>query len=1201
MISFLLCIMLLVGLMPTAALAETTTSPIIEAYTVTFDANGGSGEMAAAKVEDGKYALPECTFTAPAGKVFKCWSVDGEELAIGTELNVSKDTTVTAVWCTALSFTMTGYNVADAIFDLKVTPDDATAAMLDGNFDYYGSWYIICTDISSIENIYDSMVIDESCFAANTQYYLMIGLSAAEGCSFDGLTKENVKLNGKAADMLTPDREYYDAIFTLDKFPSDLCTVSFNAGDGSGEMESVKVEKGSKYTLPDSDFTVPEGKIFKCWNVDGASYGSGGKIDIKGDTVFTASYCSYTVTSASYTLDESTVAPNKKITDTKVSANDNTGVVPFDADAPYETDYFVCAGSGALKGEFNSKIHSWSDVTYYGGTTYYLVVIIKPQDDYSLCGLTKENVKLGDKAAAALVPYGDDSMGVAAVFALLGKAEGEICTISFDANGGSGEMADVPIESGDNYYLPECSFTPPEGKTFRCWYSGRGRMAPGTFVYSISNDITFQALWGTPITSANYTMSGYEVGSRIDSLNVSRDKNNRTGLDFDDGNYSNFYRIYKSYDAETGKLSGLVNDRSSETFAAGTEYYLEVGICSLPNYSVNELSLDNITINGTLKPISSYRSVENNIRAIFKLEVLNIVSFDAGGGTGEMAAAGVMKGSTYTLPECAFKAPEGKVFKCWSVDGVNKETGAKITVNDDTTVIAKWGTPVSSVNFTMDGYTVNGKITSLNVARDPANSTGIAFYDGVYSNRYSIYKSCDVKSGNLSDRVSSADEVFNAGRVYYLEVSVNALEDYSVNSIKAEDITINGTLKPFMVKYHNFNNDVKAIFKLDPLAELCTVSFDAGGGSGEMASVSVTKGERYELPECTFTAPAGKEFSHWSINGEFWCDSERYTVQKDITVTAVWGEPVSSASFSMSGYTVGGKVTGIKVTPDAATASTLYYENSYWDGSYIICTDASALEGDYGYAVRDTSAVFAVNKSYYLVVAIYAADNYSLAGLSKESIKLDGKTPDAFIRIGSGGAVNYAIFELGTPIMPITTFSPGNSCTRNQVVTFLWRTAGCPIPKTTEMPFSDVPEGCYYYDAVLWAVENGITTGSEPGKFCPEEVCTRSQIVTFLWRTWGSPAPTNTAMPFTDVPEECYYRDAVLWAIEKGVTTGVTATTFCPDDECIREQIVTFLWRSCGSPEPEFKEMLFTDVRENGYYYDAVLWAVENGITYGTN
>lgn len=635
-------------------------------------------------------------------------------------------------------------------------------------------------------------------------------------------------------------------------------------------------------------------------------------------------------------------------------------------------------------------------------------------------------------------------------------------------------------------------------------------------------------------------MSGYEVGSRIDSLNVSRDKNNRTGLDFDDGNYFNFYRIYKSYNAETKKLSGVVNDGSSETFAAGTVYYLEVGVNARDNYSVNELTIDDISINGTLKPISISRDSSNNIDAIFRIEALSAITFDANGGSGEMATAGVTKGSAYTLPECTFTPPEGKVFKCWSVDGVNKETGAKITVNDDITVTAKWGTPVSSVNFTMDGYAVNGKVTSLNVALDPANSTGISFIDGVYSNRYSIYKSCDVKSGNLSDKVSSADEVFNAGRVYYLEVSVTALDDYSVNSIQAENITINGTLKPFMVKYHDFNNDVKAIFKLEQLAELCTVSFDAGGGSGEMASVSVTKGELYTLPECTFTAPEGKKFSHWSINGEYWYDGNRYPVSKDVTVTAVWGEPVSSASFSMSGYTVGGKVTGIKVTPDAATASALYYENVYLEGSYIICTDASALEGVYESIVMDTSAVFAVNKSYYLVIALYAADNYSLAGLSKEAIKLDGKTPDALIRIGSGGAINHAIFKLDTPIMPITTFSPGNSCTRNQVVTF-------------------------------------------------------------LWRTWGSPAPTNTAMPFTDVPEECYYRDAVLWALEKGVTTGVTATTFCPDDECIREQIVTFLWRSCGSPEPEFKEMLFTDVRENSFYYDAVLWAVENGITYGTN
>lgn len=565
-----------------------------------------------------------------------------------------------------------------------------------------------------------------------------------------------------------------------------------------------------------------------------------------------------------------------------------------------------------------------------------------------------------------------------------------------------------------------------------------------------------------------------------------------------------------------------------------------------------------------------------------------------------MAAVTVEDGK-YTLPECGFTAPAGKAFKCWSVDGVNRETGAKITVNDNTTVTAKWGTPVTSVNLTMDGYAVNGKITALNLARDPANSTGITFSDGFYSNCYTIHKSFHEASGNLSEAVYSHDELFQAGTVYYLQVYLRALDNYSVNSIKAENITINGTLKPIMVKYNDFNNDVKVIFKLSALYELCTVSFDANGGTGEMASVTVTKGSSYTLPECSFTAPEGKVFRGWSIDGEIWCEGDSSTVGRDYTFTAIWGDPVSSASFSLSGYTVGGKVCGIKVTPDAATAPALIYKNEYFYGNYVICTDAEALEGHFGSAIDDESAVFAVNKSYYLVVALISEDGYSLAGLTKETVKLDGKTADAVYKYGSGGYCSYAIFKLDTPIMPITTFSPDHSCTRDQVVTFLWRTAGCPAPKSTEMPFSDVPEGCYYYDAVLWAVENGITKGSEPGKFGPEEVCTRSQIVTFLWRACGSPAPTSTEMPFTDVPEDSYYRDAVLWAVETGVTKGVTATTFGPDDECIREQIVTFLWRSCGSPEPEFKEMLFTDVREDGYYRDAVLWAVENGITYGTN
>ena len=157
-------------------------------------------------------------------------------------------------------------------------------------------------------------------------------------------------------------------------------------------------------------------------------------------------------------------------------------------------------------------------------------------------------------------------------------------------------------------------------------------------------------------------------------------------------------------------------------------------------------------------------------------------------------------------------------------------------------------------------------------------------------------------------------------------------------------------------------------------------------------------------------------------------------------------------------------------------------------------------------------------------------------------------------------AVEWAVESGITKGTTATTFSPNATCTRAQAVTFLWRAAGSPEPETRAMPFTDVPVGSYYYDAVLWAVENGITKGTSDTTFSPNMTCTRAQIVAFLWRSEKSPA-AGTANPFADVKSTAYYADAVLWAVKENITKGTTSTTFSPDADCTRAQIVTFLWR----------------------------------------
>ena len=154
------------------------------------------------------------------------------------------------------------------------------------------------------------------------------------------------------------------------------------------------------------------------------------------------------------------------------------------------------------------------------------------------------------------------------------------------------------------------------------------------------------------------------------------------------------------------------------------------------------------------------------------------------------------------------------------------------------------------------------------------------------------------------------------------------------------------------------------------------------------------------------------------------------------------------------------------------------------------------------------------------------------------------------------------------------------------------------IEEEPDLFFVDVPTSAYYYDAVYWAAENGVTYGTSATTFSPDVIVSRAQMVTFLWRAHGSPEPRSSVNPFTDVSSSAYYYDAVLWAVENGVTNGTSATTFSPDATVTRAQAVTFQWRAAGSPAVSGSS--FADVADSAYYAGAVSWAVANGVTNGT-
>lgn len=152
---------------------------------------------------------------------------------------------------------------------------------------------------------------------------------------------------------------------------------------------------------------------------------------------------------------------------------------------------------------------------------------------------------------------------------------------------------------------------------------------------------------------------------------------------------------------------------------------------------------------------------------------------------------------------------------------------------------------------------------------------------------------------------------------------------------------------------------------------------------------------------------------------------------------------------------------------------------------------------------------------------------------------------------------------------------------------------------TSPVPFKDVPVGSWFYLPVMWACDNGISEGTGQGMFSPNTTCTRGQIVTLLWRAAGQPEPSSNKNPFTDVKSTSYYYKAILWASENKIASGVSSSKFSPDTACTRSQVVTMLYRAAGSPPVDDVKNPFTDISVNAYYYKAVLWAATNGITSG--
>ncbi len=331
-----------------------------------------------------------------------------------------------------------------------------------------------------------------------------------------------------------------------------------------------------------------------------------------------------------------------------------------------------------------------------------------------------------------------------------------------------------------------------------------------------------------------------------------------------------------------------------------------------------------------------------------------------------------------------------------------------------------------------------------------------------------------------------------------------------------------------------------------------TITYDLAGGTVE------GNPDTYTIETVAFTlknpTKSGYTFTGWSGTG---LDGEN-----NMTVTIPKGS-TGNRSYTAHWRYNGGGGSGYSYYTIKATAGT--------GGSISPSGNVSVREG------RDQTFTITPDKDYAVAnvkidgKSIGAVKSYTFENVRRTHtievifMKANGNPQTGvFVDVATGSyyedAVDWAVENGITKGTDNTHFSPDGICTRAQAATFLWRAAGSPKPETRTMPFTDVPAGSYYYDAVLWAVENGITKGTSNTTFSPNMTCTRAQIVTFLWRSEKSPA-AGTANLFVDVKSTVYYADAVLWAVKEDITKGTTNTTFSPDADCTRAQIVTFLWR----------------------------------------
>ena len=935
-----------------------------------------------------------------------------------------------------------------------------------------------------------------------------------------------------------------------------------------------------------------------------------------------------------------------------------------------------------------------------------VMLSIAPDEGYMLSALSVNGipatVAVGDDTYTFAQP--EENVTITATFEKRNEH-----TVTFDANGGS-EPEDLPEEvttampakkvlHGSEYYLPECEFVAPEGKQFKAWQID-GTEYPVNAPVTVTADITVKALWedappahveytitvktdgngtasashvkavvGTEITLTATPDTGYhfkEWQVMRGNVTIKDDKFTMPDSDveikaiFEEGapaptdpakpsisvtgtytyNGSEHTATVSGYDPATMDISGntatdagdytvSVTSKTGKwadgsTDAVTTAWSIGKATQEAPNGLIGVAPTTEGSSDGKITGVDAtmeYRAESETIyTACTGIEIENLpagnyfvryaedhnhfaspdaevtvgegkpladftITFNGNGGSGSMEPVTVKAGANYILPECGFTAPADQEVKAWEIGGAEYKVGDSYTVDRDTEIKALWENSV--ITPTTYTVTVGNDGNGTGTATPSTAAAGTTITLTATPNKGYHFKEWQVISGGVTikddkflmpDSNVEVSAIFekdappvpteftitvktdgngtasasHAKAVVGTEIRLTATPNTGYHFKEWQVISGGVTIKDNKFLMPSANVEVKAIFEKDapPAPTEFIVTFDGNGGTPSVGSMPTTNRKLTSLPSAS-------RRGSYSFDGWY---TEKSGGTKITTATVFSANTTVYAHWT---YIGGGGSSGYSYYTIKATAGT--------GGSISPSGNVSVREG------RDQTFTITPDKGYAVAnvkidgKSIGAVKSYTFENVSRTHtievifMKANGNPQTGvFVDVATGSyyedAVDWAVENGITKGTDDTHFSPDGICTRAQAVTFLWRAAGSPEPETRTMPFTDVPVGSYYYDAVLWAVENGITKGTSDTTFSPNMTCTRAQIVTFLWRSEKSPA-AGRANPFADVKSDAYYADAVLWAVKENITKGTTNTTFSPDADCTRAQIVTFLWR----------------------------------------